>query len=163
MIVVSGPIAQSSPIVVPPLRHVPGSITVSRPIVTLDVDVRAMSGSMIVTPLRAWRSWMRFWASLRTCASSTRSLTPSVSVWSVTRCAAIVLPGSRSFGSDVGQVELALRVVACRSGRSAVEQARAVERVDARVDLADRELLRRRVPLGLGLDDLLDVALARRG
>ena len=74
-------------------------------------------------------------------------------MWSVIRCAPIVLPASLELGQHVGQVELALGVVGVEL-RQRVEQARAVERVDPGVDLADRELLGRRVALAaLGLDD----------
>ena len=58
----------------------------------------------------------------------------------------------------VRQVELALGVVAAEP-RERGEQRAAVEQVEARVDLADRELLLGRVARGLGLDDALDAPL----
>ena len=101
---------------------------------------------------------MRCCASLRTSASWTRSLTPSVSVGSAIRWAWIV----SELRQHVRQVQLALRVVG-RELVQRVEQRLAVERVDPGVDLADLELLGRRVPLAaLGLDDLLDVAVSSR-
>ena len=53
---------------------------------------------------------------------------------------------------DVGQVQLALGVVGVQAPER-VDQRGRVERVDAGVDLADLELLRRRVARGLGLGD----------
>ena len=82
--------------------NVLGSTIVSWPIVT-SASMIVLSGSTIVTPLRPCASWMRCWASLRTFASSTRSLTPSVSVGSVTTWPWTVLPASISFGSTSGR------------------------------------------------------------
>ena len=59
---------------------------------------------------------------------------------------------------DVGQVELALRVVAPEPLERAQQRA-AVEQVQAGVDLADRELLLGRVAGGLRLDHALDAPL----
>ena len=161
MIVVSGPIAQSAPIVVAPLRNVLGSMTVSRPIVT-SASMPVESGSTIVTPLRACRSWICFWASLRTWARSTRSLTPSVSVAIGDEVRVDRLAGLDQLRQHVRQVQLALGVVGVDLAERG-EQARAVERVHARVDLADLELLGRRVALGLDLDDAFHVAVACHG
>ena len=142
MIVVCGPIAQSSPIVVSPFRHVPGSIVVSWPIVTSASMQRRRRVDDRDAVAGVARRGCCCWASARTSARSTRSLTPSVSVASVTRWAWTVLPDSMQLRQHVGQVQLALRVVAVDLGQRG-EQAAAVERVDAGVDLADRELLGR--------------------
>ena len=62
-------------------------------------------------------------------------------------------------GQHVGQVELALGVVGV-DRRERGDQRAAVERVDAGVDLADRELLGGRVAGRLGLDHAQDRAVA---
>ena len=159
--VVSGPTSQRAPIRVAPRRNVPGSTTVSRPIST-PTSISVLAGSTIVTPASACARWIRSWASRRTCASSTRVLTPSVSVGSVTECAPIALPVGAQQRQHVGQVELALRVVGRRAPQR-LEQVAARERVDAGVDLADRLLLGRRVAGRLGLHHALDAARRRRG
>ena len=115
----------------------------SRPIVT-PASISVLAGSTIVTPARWWASWMRCCASAAHRARSTRSLTPSVSVGSVTTWAWTRRPVSPQQREDVGQVELALGVVRAQP-LEGVEQVAAVEGEDAGVDLADRELLGRRV------------------
>ena len=125
-----------------------------------DLDARVdqrVAGSTIVTPASACARWMRSWASRRAVASSTRVLTPSVSVGSVTTCRRPPCRGAQE-RQHVGQVELALGVVGGQR-LERLEQVAARERVDAGVDLADRLLLRGRVAGRLGLHHPLDVAV----
>ena len=68
------------------------------------------------------------------------------------------LAGLDQLRQHVGQVQLALRVVAVDLGQRG-EQGAAVEGIHAGVDFADRELLGGGVALGLGLDDPLDAAV----
>ena len=106
-----------------------------------------MSGSTIVTPLRACAlvdALLRQLADLRELDAVVDAERERVIGDEVARRSSC--PASRSFGQHVGQVELALRVVGVDL-RERVEQRGAVERVDAGVDLADRELLGRRVAL----------------
>ena len=65
-----------APIFVLPRIVVNGSITVSLPIST-STSITVAGGSTMLTPARMCRSWIARCASLRTCASATRSLTPS--------------------------------------------------------------------------------------
>ena len=155
--VVSGPTSQRAPIRVAPRRNVPGSTTVSPPIST-PTSISVLAGSTIVTPASACARWIRSWASRRTCASSTRVLTPSVSAGSVDHVRADRLALGAQQRQHVGQVELALRVVGAQLLQR-LQQVAARERVDAGVDLADRLLLGRRVAGRLGLHHPLDAAL----
>ena len=101
---------------------------------------------------------MRFWAIARTSPSWTRSLTPSAWLRVVQRVRPDGVTRRAHRRQDVGQVQLALRVVGAQAAER-VEQRAPVEREDRAVDLADRELLLRRIARRLRLDDALDVAV----
>ncbi len=95
---------------------------------------------------------------LRTSPSWTRSLTPSAWLRSFERVRPHGVARRAHRRQDVGQVQLALRVVGAQRVER-VEQGAGVEREDRAVDLADLELLLRRVAGRLRLDDPLDVAV----
>ena len=141
------------PIRVVPLIVVNGSITVSWPIST-STSMTVLSGSTIETPASMWRSWIAAWASLRTRARATRSLTPRTSRGSSTTLASIRSPLVPQQGQDLGQIELALGVVGGQP-RERLPQSAGREGEDAGVDLVDPELGLARVTGALGLDDPL--------
>ncbi len=111
----------------------------------------------MLTPASMWRSLIACWASSRTCASATRSLIPSTRRSSWTWWAATGATVCPHQVQRLRQVQLALGVVGAQP-RQRRAQRLSGEHVDARVDLLDLELLRRRVAVGLGLDDALHVA-----
>ena len=123
MIVVSGPIAAvRADRRVALAGSVPGSITVSRPIVT-STSMCVVAGSTIVTPCALWRSWMRCCAS-----ADAREVDAVVDAERERRvgrstCAAIVLPGLAQRRQHVGQVELALGVVGVELRRARASSA----------------------------------------
>ena len=153
MIVVCGPTMQSRPICVLPFRDVPGSMIVSWPIAHVGVDVRAVG----VQDAHAFALERVVDAALRQLADLAE-LDAVVDAERERRVRDQVGLDRLDLRQHVREVQLALRVVGPELVER-VEQRLAVERVDPGVDLADLELLGRRVPLAaLGLDDLLDVA-----
>ena len=100
--VLIAPMTVSLPIVVPPLSWANGSITVSRPMLTV-ASIRVEPGSTMVTPLRMSSSRMRRWATCWAYARSTRSSTPWVRSGSPIGCATTTRPASRMAGSTSGR------------------------------------------------------------
>ena len=95
-------------------------------------------------------SRMRRWATCWAYARSTRSSTPCVRSGSPMSCAATLRPALRMAGSTSGRYSSPC-ALSESSICSAATQRAAVERVHAGVDLADLELLGRRVAGRLGL------------
>ena len=113
----------------------------------------------MVTPASMWRSRIRRRASASTRARSARELTPRITAGSSETWAATRPPASLQQRQHVREVVLALGVVVGER-RQHRRQRRAVEGVDAGVDLADRELVGGRIAgAGLRLDDPLDLAV----
>ena len=131
-----------------------GCTTVSGSSVTVG-SIQVDGGSTIVTPASMCATLIRSRSAAAAAASSTRVLTPSVSLgssatWTATRC-----PESDEIAHGVGQVELALRVDGLEPVERGPEQI-GPEDVDRGVRFADRKLLGRRVGC---LDDRLEVAV----
>ncbi len=139
----------SRPICVAPLIVVNGSITVSCPIST-STSITVAAGSTMPTPARMCRSWIAACASARTRASASRSLTPSTSRSSSTRCAATAAPSARSRSSTCGRYSSPCALSVLRRGSVPAQRALR-EREDARVHLADLALRLRGVAVLLRL------------
>ncbi len=145
----SGPISAPAATVVVPCSWTPGSRTTSGSSATV-TSTQVLAGSTTVTPASIQRRSSRRFSSARTAASCTRSLTPltcHTSSHSTRAHRQAVGAGDRD---QVGEVQLALGVRRAQPGQRGPQE-RAVQRVDARVDLAHGLLVGRRIGL---LDDL---------
>ena len=130
-----------------PCRIVPGYSVTSRPSCTV-TSMNVWRGSSIVTPFSSQWRLVRLRSSRSARASCQRSLTPWVSSSRRLHASRSGAPCRRA-PDHVGEVVLALGVVGRQVAQRRAEQV-APERVDARADLADRQLVGAGVAL---LDD----------